>query len=84
MAANLHVVINRSPLSKREAKINNQAQFFVFDRNRVYFPRDRINWIKEVLSNDYKVFVIPWDLLKPVYKKTERKIWETIKTGLHN
>ena len=50
----------------------------------MYFPWGRINWIKEVLSNDYKVFVIPWDLLKPVYKETERKIWETIKTGLRN
>ena len=50
----------------------------------MYFPWDHINWIKEVLSNDYNVFVIAWDLLKPAYKETERKIWETIKTGLSN
>lgn len=42
-------------------------------RGRVYFPWDRINWIKEVLSNDCKAFLIPWVLLKPVYKKVKER-----------
>ena len=33
---------------------------------RVYFPWERINWIKEEQSSDGKDFIIPRDLLKPV------------------
>ena len=29
-------------------------------------------------------FLIPWDLLKPRFRKTKRKIWKTIKTGLRD
>ena len=53
-------------------------------RRRVYFPWDRINWIKEVLSNDGKAFLIPRDLLKPVsiklkerYGKPQKQVYVT-------
>ena len=39
----------------------------------MFFPWDRINWIKEVLSSDGKDFIIPWDLQKPVYIKIKGK-----------
>ena len=42
-------------------------------RRRVYFLWDRINWIKEELSNDGKDFIIPWDLLKPVSLKLKER-----------
>ena len=29
-------------------------------------------------------FLIPWDLLKPRFGKTKRKIWKTMKTGLRD
>ena len=29
-------------------------------------------------------FLIPWDLLKPRFRKTKRKIWKTMKTGLRD
>ena len=57
---------------------------FLFSGGVCVSLRTTLVGLKEVLSNDYKVFVIPWDLLKPVYKETERKIWETIKTGSRN
>ena len=37
------------------------------------FPWDRINWFKEALSNGCKAFLIPWVLLKPVYKKVKER-----------
>ena len=42
-------------------------------RRRVYFPFDRINWIKEEQSNDGLAFIIPWDLLKPVSVKLKER-----------
>ena len=39
----------------------------------MYFLWDRINWIKEELSNDGKDFIIPWDLLKPVSLKLKER-----------
>ena len=42
-------------------------------RRRVYFPKGRINWIKEELSDDGKDFRIPWDLLKPVSIKLKER-----------
>jgi len=50
----------------------------------VYFPWDHINWIKEVLSNDGKDFIIPWDFAETSLHENKRKIWETIKTGLRS
>ena len=40
---------------------------------RLYFPWDRIYWIKEGLSNYGKAFIIPWDLLKPVSIKLKER-----------
>ena len=46
---------------------------------RVYFPWDRINWIKEEQStSDSKDFIIPRDFLKQV----SIKVWETTKKQL--
>ena len=42
-------------------------------RRRLYFPFDRINWIKEEPSNDGLAFIIPWDLLKPVSVKLKER-----------
>ena len=39
----------------------------------MYFSWDRINWIKEELSNDGKDSIIPWDLLKPVFIKLKER-----------
>ena len=52
----------------------------LFLLRHVYFPWDRINWIKEEQSSDGKDFIIPRDLLKPVsiklrvrYEKLQKK-----------
>ena len=45
---------------------------------RVYFPWERINWIKEEQSSDSKDFIIPRDFLKQV----SIKVWETTKKQL--
>ena len=45
----------------------------LISRRREYLPWDRINWIKEALSNDGKDFIIPEDLLKPVYIKIKER-----------
>ena len=45
----------------------------LISRRRVYFPWDRVDWIKEALSNDGKDFIIRWDLLKPVYIKIKER-----------
>ena len=51
----------------------------------MYFPWDRINWIKDVLSNDSKAFLISWDFLKPVYTKLKERYGKLIiKTGLRD
>ena len=39
----------------------------------MYFLWDRINWIKEELSNDGKDFIVPWDLLKTVSLKLKER-----------
>ena len=49
---------------------------------RLYFPWDRIYWIKEGLSNYGKAFIISWGFVEVSFNKTKRKTWETIKTGL--
>ena len=40
---------------------------------RLYFPWDRIYWIKEGLSNYGKAFIISWDLLKSVSIKLKER-----------
>ena len=62
-----------------------QGLSLFISRRRVYFPWDRINWIKDVLSNDSKAFLISWDFLKPVYVKLKERYGKLIiKTGLRD
>ena len=46
---------------------------FYFYWRSLYFPWDRIYWIKEGLSNYGKAFIIPWNLLKPVSIKLKER-----------
>ena len=50
----------------------------VISRRREYFPWDRINWIKEALSNDGKDFIIPLGFAETSLHKNKREIWETM------